>query len=590
MPKFLPAAMRFRMLLTVHRALRGLLPALVVALPPLFWIVDGTTKACLTTLGRDQGIFQYIAWAVGKGVKDYRDVRDVNGPLTHAIHMVFLALGGRDEHRFHVLDLTITGLSFALVGACLPGIYRKTRVRLAERVGWAFAGWVVLSGQYLLYIFWDLAQRESFFDWFLLSGVGLQLVAQRRLASARTASSGSARWLLAAAGALAVIPCFGKPTYVFFTAAMFVTLLVDTEILLPRRTRVLVYAAGAAVGSITQIAFLLAYADIGAFIKIYFVDVPVMYRFIWPRTIAEILSLPGNALTAALALVTSMVVLGLIVERQLPRRALAIALLPLCGLASVVVQAKGFPYHFHPVTSGLHLQWLVIVVWLWEKHRGAPRGTFARVAPILTAAALALRVAAEAPVSPHVQAIWIAEKGKYADERETRDFLVYFQTHDYFPWEMRQTAAYLREHTRPSDRVQTYGMDPYVLFLAERLSATPYIYAYDLNADAALSGGMLRDGLHPTDPEQARIRALRDAHESDLLERLEREPPAAFVFLDKSPLITWQDAWTDFVEHNPKASAWVHEHYRQTALYGDDHVWLRSDLAAGIADVTNPSP
>ena len=587
--------MRLRRSLFVHRVLRAVLPALIVALPPLFWIIDGTQKASLTSLGRDQGIFQYIAWAITHGAKDYRDVRDVNGPLTHLIHLVFLALGGRDEHRFHVLDLAITGATFALVGACLPGIVQRTRVPILERLGWAFAGWVVLSGQYLLYIFWDIAQRESFFDWFMLSGVGLQLVAQRRLrGDAGTARPTTDRWglaLLAMAGMLGVLPVFGKPTYALFTIAQIVTLALDDELAIGLRRRFALFIAGGAIGALTQIAFLLAYGDLSAFLKIYLVDVPVMYRFIWPRTIAEILSLPGNAVCTSLALVTSLVVLGLVWDRQLPRRALGIALVPLCGLASVVAQAKGFPYHFHPVTAGLHLQWLLIVVWLWEKNRGAPRSrVVARFAPILAASVLALRVAGEMAASPHVQSIWIAEKGKYKEEREEHDFLVYFQTHDFFPWEMRQTAAYLRAHTTPSDRIQMYGMDPYVLFLAERMSATPYIYAYDLNADAALSGGQLRDGLHPNDVEQARIVALRDAHEADLVARMEKEPPAAFVFFDKAPLITWQDAWVDFVEHAPKAAAWVKERYKQTAVYGDDRVWLRRDLSEGMAEVTVSSP
>ena len=38
-------------------------------------------RASWTPLGRDQGIFQYVAWAVAQGDVDYRDVRDVNGPL-----------------------------------------------------------------------------------------------------------------------------------------------------------------------------------------------------------------------------------------------------------------------------------------------------------------------------------------------------------------------------------------------------------------------------------------------------------------------------------------------------------------------------
>jgi hypothetical protein len=191
--------------------------------------------------------------------------------------------------------------------------------------------------------------------------------------------------------------------------------------------------------------------------------------------------------------------------------------------------------------------------------------------------------------SPHLNGMWTAEKGMTPEDRESRDYLVYFRTVDFFPWPLREAAAYLRAHTKPTDRVQAYGMDPYVLFLAERQSATPYIYAYDLNADAALGGGMLQAGLHPNGVEQARIRAIRDAHEADFIARLHKEPPAAFVFLDKSPLITWQDAWVDFQSQVAPAAAWVKEHYRQTAVFDEMHVWLRDDLAEGIAEAS-PKP
>ena len=104
------------------RLIRTLVVPLAIALPPFFWVAEATRRASLTTLGRDQGIFQYIAWALQRGSVDYRDVRDVNGPLTHFVHLGFLLLGGADEHRFRVLDLMITGVTFAVVGACLPGL------------------------------------------------------------------------------------------------------------------------------------------------------------------------------------------------------------------------------------------------------------------------------------------------------------------------------------------------------------------------------------------------------------------------------------------------------------------------------------
>jgi hypothetical protein len=569
-------------------------------LAPLFWVIDATQRAALTTLGRDQGIFQYIAWALLKGEVDYRDVRDVNGPLTHLVHLIFLRLGGGDELRFRVLDLAVTGLAFALAGACLPGIATPATkaVSWLERLAWAGAAWVILSGQHLLYLYWDLAQRETFCDWFMLSAVGLQLVAQRALSRPDAAREAApllrASPLLVLAGALSVIPWFGKPTYVLFTLAQAAAILADTELCIGRGRALRLFAIGGAIGAASQFAFLFAYGDALAFFRIYLVDVPAMYRFMLPRSAEEILALQWGGGTAAIALGTSLLVLGLIWDRQMPRRALGLALVPLAGLASVLVQRKGFPYHFHPVTAGVHLEWLLLVAWLWERYRDVetkPESTsessgvarFLRLVPFVAGAMLSLKVASSLTTSPHITNVWILGKGQSAEERASHDFLVYFRDHDFFPWEMRQTADYLQAHTKPDDRVQTYGMDPYVLFLAQRLSATPYIYSYDLNADAALGGSWMPNGLRPDGDQSARIKAIRDAHAADFFAKLKAREPAAFVFFDKSPLISEESAWQDFEEQCPDAAAWVSERYRETASFGEDHVWLRKDLVGAVA-------
>jgi hypothetical protein len=577
-----------------RRVARLLVLPLMLALPSLAWVVEATRRASLETLGRDQGIFQYIARAVSRGARDYRDVRDVNGPLTHAVHMVFLALGGADEHRFRVLDLGVTGASFALVGACLPGLSRKAGdpcPTTLERIGWAFAAWVVLSAQYLRYLFWDLAQRESFFDWFMLVSVGVQIAALTPCVRPRARTG-----LLVVSGALSLIPWFGKPTYALFTLVQVLTFAfaevegADTRSV--RRRWLGAFLAGGALGALTQVVFLLVYADLGAFVRTYFVDVPRFYRFIWPRTFIDSLNPAGSSAMSALALVSSLAMLGLIVDGQLPRRVLAVALVPLAGLASVVAQAKGFPYHFHPVSAGLYLQGLVLVVGLSEQlgdpSAAAPPdlARLLRLVPFGAASAIGLAVVAALLSSPHLENWWILQKGVTAELRQSKDYLVYFRTSDFFPWEMRQTAEYLRAHTRTDDTVQVYGMDPYLLFLADRRSATPYIYAYDLDADAALTGSSLPEGLHPTWEQAERIRALRDAHERDFLARIEAAPPAAFVFMDRSPLISEDDdAWLDFADHNPTSAPWVHEHYKQTAAFGDDCVWMRRDLAEGMDEI-----
>ncbi len=560
--------------LSLARFMRiGLVP-LILALPPFFWVALAFVRASRTTLGRDQGIFQYIAWALAKGAVDYRDVRDVNGPLTHWIHGAFLALGGADEHRFRVMDLVVTAATFAVVGSCLPGLRSSARPARLERAAWALAGAVVLSAQYLLYDYWDLAQRESFFDWFMLPSVALQLVAQApgRGPSARRRSA----LTLFVVGVLSVAPWFGKPTYVLFTLGQILTLASDREQPLTRGRAVLAMAAGGALSAAASLAALALRGDLLAYLRIQVIDVPAMYRFIWPRSTADLMSLPRIATPATLALVGAAVITALVVTGEMPARALAVAFVPLCALGSLLAQRKGFPYHLHPLTAGVHLQGLALTAWIAERSRVASRRrAFRRLLPILVSAVFSFWVATSMQQSPHVQADFLLWRWSDA-ERETRAYLDHFTKSDFFPFEMRQTASYLREHTGPDDRVQTYGMDPYVLFLARRLSATPYIYAYDLNVDAALAGG---SGGQPTRTEAAAIRAIQAAHLADFRDRIVARPPAAFVFFDGAPTLSEVDAWDDFDRHCAGAAAWMRSHYRETATFGHDHVWLRLDLA-----------
>jgi hypothetical protein len=549
-------------------ARRAIVP-LAIALVPLFWVLDATHRASLTTLGRDQGIFQYVAWAVTRGEVDYRDIRDVNGPLVHLLHLLVLKLGGGEEHRFHQIDLALTGLSFAFVGACLPGLAARARSglpRLVERALWAATAWVVLAGQYGLYTYWNQAQRESLCDWFLLPSLGLQV-----LPPARSARRAVARITLLAA--LSVITWFGKPTFAVFTLAQFAALLLDGEIPLGRASRVASFALGGLLGSIPPLVYILRWGDLGAFLRISASDVPNVYRFIWAKSAQEILGEEGPLSASALALAAAVLVLALVLARGLPRRALVLGLAPLAGLANVLAQHKGFDYHFHPLTASTWIAALAVVVMLSERARvTARRRPLGWYGAIAAAVAVGLHLAASMRGSPHTRNVWILAGGETPERRSWEEYFATFRTNDYFPWDMRLAASYLANVTSPDARVQTYGMDPYVLFLAGRRSATPYIYAYDLNADAALEGGWSN---RPTDAQQAFIKERRDEHERDMLARLRAKPPEAFVFLDHAPLITYQEAWDDFRYCCPAASRWVAENYHLARSFGEVHVWLR---------------
>jgi hypothetical protein len=560
-------------------AARRVLAPLVVTLVPLFWVVDATKRASLTTLGRDQGIFQYIAWAVMRGDVDYRDVRDVNGPLVHMIHLAMLRLGGGDEHRFHVLELTVTGVTFAIVGALVPGLVSRGRITWLERAAWALAAWVVLSAQYHLYLYWNQAQRESFCDWFLLPSLALQVA--RPAATAR-----GARMRVVAIAALSVVTWFGKPSFALFTAAQLGVMVVDREIRASRFEIVTRFALGGLIGAAGPVLYVLVCGDVGAFVRITFVDVPTIYRFIWAKSVQEILGDEGPLSVTTVGLAVSALLAGLVVMRELPRRVLALALAPPCALAGALAQHKGFGYHFHPLTATTHAGLLVVVAMLWERFRAAPRQRpLGRYVALSAAAALALHEAAAMKDSPHTRNVWILAGGETAEKRSQEEYFDTFKSHDFFPWALRQGAAYLARVTSPDARVQEYGMDPYLLFLAKRRSATPYIYAYDLDDDAALDGGWSN---RPDERQSARIHAARDAHERDMLERLRAAPPEAFVFVDQAPLMAYPDAWEDFRHCCSAAATWVALHYHPARSFGEVHVWLRDDMP--VPDVETGLP
>lgn len=555
-------------------AVLAVLPALLVAVPAFVATWSATVRASWTSLGRDQGIFQYVAWAVGKGDVLYRDVRDVNGPVIALVHLSFQWLGGADEHRFRLLDLGCSALAFSIAGALVPSVLDAPSLRggVLARVAWALAGWVALSAQYVVYGFWDTAQRESFLDWFVVVSILLQASRHASGAPAERAT----RATLLAAGFGSFVPWLGKPTFAAFTIVQLVSLAIDSGTWTERLRRAGWFVLGGVAGCVAPLAFVCVRGDLGAWLRITFVDVPTMYRFIWPRPASAIFSLPGYSTLATTAILTSVGLGLLVVLRRLPRRALPIAAMPICGLTSVALQAKGFPYHFHPVSLGIAIGWLVALHAIWDDSWGPSLRARLRGVGIavlaLSFGARSAHLAGRSPDPPLPVA-----NARDRDALESPERLAAFDRVDYFPRAMRDAASYVASHTREDERVQTYAMDAYLLFLAGRLSATPYIYAYDLNADAALHGSFDPGGLVPTERERARIMALRDEHARDLLARLVRTPPAAFLFADRSPLMSSEDSVADFAAHCPEAARWVAAHYRQTADFEGIRVWLRLD-------------
>lgn len=554
------------------RAIAVAAPLACASIPGLAGAVSATRGAIASGLGRDQGIFQYVAWAWSRGEVGYRDVRDVNGPLTPLVHLALLALGGGDEGRFRALDALVTGAVFAVTGALVADAASRGAEwtgprRVALAVLGALAGWVVLSAQYLGFIFWDLAQRETFMDWFLLPALGLTLWALARRDRAASAA-------LVAAGALSAATWLGKPTYGAFFVLQLAAAAVASGARRDRAKDAARLALGAALGFGLGCALASRWADLGSYARIALSDVPAMYRFIWPRTAADIAGLRPT--TLALAIGTGLAAIALAVRGALPRPLAPLSLAPLAAFAGVVAQKKGFPYHFHPMHATLALAWLAATAHAVARLGASERAAL-RLAPTLLAGALGAWAALALRGSPHA--------GLGDLRRGSGDHLARFSTFDWFPDELAAAARHVRARTPEGSRVQHYGMDPYVLFLAERRSATPYIYAYDVNCDAALAGSADPAGLHPTEAEAAHIRDMCRMHALDLAARLERDPPAALVLVDGSPLLSDPRAEGDLAAHAPEAHRWIAQRYRVDARFGHVAVWLPANVTEAPGEI-----
>jgi hypothetical protein len=568
----------------------------LVALPLLPLVCLAGYVESFAILGRDQGIFQYIAWAIGQGEVDYRDVRDVNGPLIHLLHFFFLKVVGPSERGFRLLDLAISTVVFGFTAQRVhQGVAYTFGARptpAMARLGWAALGVALLGGQYLRYLTWDTAQRESFCDWFVLVAAALLLPVDTHPTRARVF-----------AGVLLMVACFGKPTYAVFlplaAAHVFVanapggpTSIATVPQLRPALARLMPLVVGAALGLVGMLGVTAAVGDLGKFAHIYLHDAPIMYAYIWPHSPKELLEF-GWVRTpvtwaGGLWLCATLVFLA---ARRL-RSLLFLWGIPLGGLASVFAQKKGFPYHLHPVTAGaalLLLTALAVASAALSSARGrgdagdeagargklpARRGWGAVVVALGTF--IAGREAWLMPLAPALQNRWMIQASLIGDGARRED-LDRFALPDFAPFDMRAAAAYVRTQTPPGSRVQLYGMDPYLLFLADRRSASPYIYGYDLNTDAAYYGAV------DTAPEARKanvtqeIRSIGAAHAKDLLDRHARAPAAAWVLIDGFPLSSYPHADEDLAKSQPQIYDVLMREYGESANFGPVHIYLRRE-------------
>jgi hypothetical protein len=508
-------------------------------------------------LARDPAQFQFIAWAISRGSVDYRDLRDMNAPLSHAIHWLFMHLGGLDEGRFRRLELAALVAAVGLAGAALP------RRAAALRPVAALVAVAAVVAEYLRAFPWHLAQRDAMALWFALPATALACAAL-----ADEAPPARRRNALLAAGALVGAATTLKPYF----GLMGVPLLVGALAALPagRARAALHLLGGGLLGTLPALLFTLALGSLPDYLREGFVYGPLFYKGIYDRELVDIAldaADPFHWTRAGLA--STAVGVGLVATGALPRRDLPAVLAPATAAAVMLIQHKGFVYHLHLVTGATLLLWAHLLLTVVER---APRRALPSLVVGLAGASLALWPAALlrtsallTPVCLQYERLGDGDEAVAALPPETG-----LGIPDYFPRELRLAGRWLREHTPPDARVYVYGHDVAVMLYGRRRPAVASLG----NAAVDLAGLLVaprREGL-----SAARVRgleAMQRATVADDLARLRRGGAAACVLIDRSPWMTEPTALADLRRHAPALADWVEANHAEVVAFGPVHVW-----------------
>jgi hypothetical protein len=573
-------ASRLRSYLEQLRAHITVIAPLALATVCLGYTLYALYALTFATFGRDQGIFQYVAWALRNGVRAYRDIHEINGPLPHAWHMTMQLLGGEDEHVFRSIDTLSLTAAYALGASTIPRWVGLESRNKWTRVGWALAGIGLLGAQYSRYDWWHTSQREGLYSILVLGSLACQASAHH------TRNTRRAFTYFLAASVLTSLTWFGKPPCALFAVLQAAVLLWDRKnLVLPLKRVVLAATIGAGAVSAAMIAFVLHFGDVVQAVRV-LSAVPVLHHTIWNKSLVEVYHSYNNAPNLDWAMVTMAAFWATFFWQKPPRRVFLALVLPIGGFVIFAAQGKGFPYHGHMMTLGTSvLQLVILAIFVRRAQRDGAHLAYA-VGVAVAALGLGVKARDDSRLSPGTKANW-PKYGHTKEQRASQEYFDQFAWGDFFATDLRDAAAFLQKNTAPDDRIQIYGFDPYLLFLAKRQSATPIIYGFELNVDAALAGG---SGAMPTEAQRATLLAHREAAEKLVLATAEKTPPVAFVFFDRAPFSYAEDGELDFIHHCTELARWMSVRYGEAVRFGTVRVRLRNDVLSRIPATATTTP
>jgi hypothetical protein len=418
------------------------------------WLYVALRHYAQAPLFQDVGMYQYIAWCMRKGERIYQSIAVPDGPLIVLVHAVLQLYAGVSEVAFRRADLVFHAITAFATGALLMP-RREGASRWTAAVVWGTfnaALWMVFV------VHPGLAATVQREDYYVAMGT-LSVVMAYRATLSTTVTPGPATgpWrsaLLVASGTLAAMQLFGKQS-----GAVYVLLGAVVVVLAPgapggRARQARRYAAGVGLGTAAMLTFVAAYGSLGGLWLWYFRYVFTVYRFSNASSVGSLLSDVGMGHYASIAVLVLVAGATAVAMRVLPRQTLAFALAPAFHYGLALLQRKGFQYQFVPVVASLHVYFTLVLAAAWDDPRPSwsPARTAMAIGGMLLVGSMVFDTLRASP--------WLGTGPQLWDDPTIAP--------------VRRAAAALRKNTKASDRVFFYGNDPILLFLAERLPATPY--------------------------------------------------------------------------------------------------------------------
>jgi hypothetical protein len=406
-------------------------------------------------LGRDQGIFTWVAEVILRGGLPYADAWEVKGPGAHFLYALARGVFGESGWAVRAFDLVM--MAVALVAF----------IRFGRMVGSPLAGLVGFGVTFVLFggDFWMTAQPDNWAGILLLWMV-LVLLQPR-----------PAGWALLVAGVLLGVATLIKPPYALFGLfalarawlgprsrqpfALLAPVVVGA--LLPIGACALMYAAAGKLGSIWEV---LVVFDLQA----HFGGEPFDLLTVVERSMAVI--------TMKFAVLIPIAAIGAI-GMWANARPVVIAMAAGAILSFVVAAAQNKFFEYHFAAFDVFLAALVGLgiarAFQLVRHREPAMSEASR---LLTAVAAAVVLVAAVAPAKRVGLMWGHAIGLVAEERWQAMF---YRPEDRFLYrDIAETADFVRLQALPEAPIYLWGFDALVYVLADRYPPTRYGYNYPL--------------------------------------------------------------------------------------------------------------